>query len=339
MTADPLLTAYDDQLRTDAEMARAHEVVRDGPLLWAVFDHGGFVSYRDLDGLEGEALDAAIDRTVAHFRDDTDVASFEWKSRGHDLPRRPRRPAGGARARRRAGGDRDDRRGRRCSRWTCPSRTRRTGPVVVRRLEPGATAVDDLTRMLAAQESVFGTGRGPSVDVVARRARGRRRRSSGSPRSVDRVVSGGRLTPVEGTEFAGIWGGSTLPDFRGRGIYRALVAARARSAVARGIRYIHSDCTDMSRPILERSGPAAGDHHDAVRLDALSPPVAASGPLLRRRIRHAGAVSHDVRRSASDGPARRAAAADVGCRSGETDRSRPAREQPRLPCVTPCEQT
>ena len=57
MTPDELRAAYDDQLRTDAEMARATEVVREGPLLWAVFDHGGFVSYRDLGGLEGEALD------------------------------------------------------------------------------------------------------------------------------------------------------------------------------------------------------------------------------------------------------------------------------------------
>ena len=35
VTPDDLLAAYDDQLRTDAEMARAHEVVREGPLLWA----------------------------------------------------------------------------------------------------------------------------------------------------------------------------------------------------------------------------------------------------------------------------------------------------------------
>ena len=252
MTADPLLTAYDDQLRTDAEMARAHDVVREGPLMWAVFDHGGFVSYRDLAGLEGAALDAAIDRTVAHFRDETDVASFEWKSRGHDLPA--------------------DLGERLVAHGLVPEPVETVmigeaallavdvplddtsaGPVVVRRIEPGADAVDDLGRMLAAQESVFGTGRGPSVGSSLAEL------ESGSSEFWvaevgDRVVCGGRLTPVAGTEFAGIWGGSTLPDFRGRGIYRALVAARARSAVARGIRYIHSDCTDMSRPILERSG-------------------------------------------------------------------------------------
>jgi GNAT superfamily N-acetyltransferase len=69
-----------------------------------------------------------------------------------------------------------------------------------------------------------------------------------------RVVCSGRLAMVEGTEFAGVWGGSTLPEWRGRGIYRALTAARARAALAEGVRYIQSDCTSMSRPILERSG-------------------------------------------------------------------------------------
>ena len=112
---------------------------------------------------------------------------------------------------------------------------------------------DDVTRMLAAQEAVFGGGRGPSVDsALAELARGD---SESWIAEVDgQVVCGGRLTVVPGTEFAGIWGGSTLPEFRGRGIYRALVAARARAALARGVRYLHSDCTDMSRPILERSG-------------------------------------------------------------------------------------
>ncbi len=69
-----------------------------------------------------------------------------------------------------------------------------------------------------------------------------------------RVVSAGRLDFVEGTEFAGLWGGATLPEWRGRGIYRALTAARARSALAEGVRYLQSDCSPMSRPILERSG-------------------------------------------------------------------------------------
>ena len=38
------------------------------------------------------------------------------------------------------------------------------------------------------------------------------------------------------------------------GVYRALTAARARSALRAGKTLIHSDSTDYSRPILERSG-------------------------------------------------------------------------------------
>jgi predicted N-acetyltransferase YhbS len=68
------------------------------------------------------------------------------------------------------------------------------------------------------------------------------------------IVSAGRLEPVAGTEFAGIWGGATREKWRGKGIYRALTAIRAKSALAVGKRLIHSDSTEYSRPILERSG-------------------------------------------------------------------------------------
>ena len=59
---------------------------------------------------------------------------------------------------------------------------------------------------------------------------------------------------VDGTDFAGIWGGATRSAWRGRGIYRALTAERARSALRMGKKYINSDSTEFSRPILERSG-------------------------------------------------------------------------------------
>ena len=54
--------------------------------------------------------------------------------------------------------------------------------------------------------------------------------------------------------FASLYGGATLPEWRSRGIYRALVAARARLAAARGVRYLLVDASDDSRPILERLG-------------------------------------------------------------------------------------
>ncbi len=70
----------------------------------------------------------------------------------------------------------------------------------------------------------------------------------------DEVIGAGRLEPVPNTDFSGIWGGAVVPEWRHRGIYRALTAARARSALQRGHHLIHSDSTAHSRPILQRSG-------------------------------------------------------------------------------------
>lgn len=51
-----------------------------------------------------------------------------------------------------------------------------------------------------------------------------------------------------------LFGGATLPSHRGRGAYRALVAARAAEAVARGAPAVVTHAGRMSRPILERLG-------------------------------------------------------------------------------------
>jgi GNAT superfamily N-acetyltransferase len=68
------------------------------------------------------------------------------------------------------------------------------------------------------------------------------------------VVSSAWLVFKPGTQFAGLWGGATRPGWRGRGIYRALVARRAQFAAARGVRFLQVDASDDSRPILERLG-------------------------------------------------------------------------------------
>src|SRR5262249_30080038 len=70
----------------------------------------------------------------------------------------------------------------------------------------------------------------------------------------DQMVSAGWVRFPSGTEFATYWGGATHPDWRGRGIYRALVAHRARLAAARGCRYVQVDASDDSNPILQRLG-------------------------------------------------------------------------------------
>lgn len=70
----------------------------------------------------------------------------------------------------------------------------------------------------------------------------------------DEPVSAARIELVPGTDFAGLWGGGTVPAWRGRGIFSALVAYRAGLAAERGYRYLQVDALPTSRPILERLG-------------------------------------------------------------------------------------
>lgn len=70
----------------------------------------------------------------------------------------------------------------------------------------------------------------------------------------DLPMCSARMELNPGTEFAGLWGGGTVTAWRGRGIYRALVAHRARIAADLGYRYLQVDATDQSRPILQRLG-------------------------------------------------------------------------------------
>jgi len=67
-------------------------------------------------------------------------------------------------------------------------------------------------------------------------------------------VSSGRIEFHHGTDFASIWGGGTLPAYRGRGLFRALVAHRAAEATRLGFRYLQVDASSDSRPILRRLG-------------------------------------------------------------------------------------
>jgi len=70
----------------------------------------------------------------------------------------------------------------------------------------------------------------------------------------DRPVSAARVNFSAASPCGSLWGGATLPEYRGRGIYSALVAVRVREALSRGVRYLYVDTSPMSRPILEKLG-------------------------------------------------------------------------------------
>jgi len=82
------------------------------------------------------------------------------------------------------------------------------------------------------------------------------------PDTVAAVVAWAGDTPISaaraefhlGTGFVSLWGGGTLPGWRGRGVFRALVAYRAALAAARGFAHLQVDASPDSRPILRRLG-------------------------------------------------------------------------------------
>lgn len=69
----------------------------------------------------------------------------------------------------------------------------------------------------------------------------------------DRAIASGGLTLVDGV--ARLWGGGVVPDSRGRGAYRAVLAARLEHAVERGATMaLVKGRVQTSGPILRRAG-------------------------------------------------------------------------------------
>lgn len=242
-----LLAAYDEQLRTDAETPSATSVAQHGPLRLVTFPGGrGFITYQDLGGADADTIRRLVPAALAHYRADPEISRVEWKTRGHDhapglhealldngfVADEPESIMLGE------------------ARLLAVDVPLPEG-VILRRVTEEA----DVRAMAAMQNEVFGD---PAGDDTANALLRRLATGDGMELWVaeaeGRIVSAGRLEPVAGTTFAGIWGGATRPEWRGRGIYRALTAERARSALRVGKTLINSDSTEFSRPILERSG-------------------------------------------------------------------------------------
>ena len=245
-----LLNAYDAQLREEAEMMSADSVDRAGPLWRGKQGESGFVSYRSLQGCAGPALDRLIADTIAHYTADSQIRSFEWKTRGHDAPADlPERLLA-------HGFEADDPETVMIGEARLLAQPVNTPDgVTLRRIDDQPDPYADVVRAVRAQEVAFGAPAHFSADDYLRWIeKGAGRVELWVAETLNDVICVGRLETVPDSEFAGLWGGGTLPAWRGRGVYRALTAARAQSAVKRGVRYLHSDCTEFSRPILECSG-------------------------------------------------------------------------------------
>ncbi len=70
----------------------------------------------------------------------------------------------------------------------------------------------------------------------------------------DTPASVGWIHFQAGSEFASLWGGSTLQAFRGRGLYMAVLAARVKAAKAHARRFVAVEAEPGSERILLRHG-------------------------------------------------------------------------------------
>src|SRR5215831_12582884 len=118
-----------------------------------------------------------------------------------------------------------------------------------------ATDETGVARLISVHERVFGhDDSGLRASLVAQLATAPEMTDLVVAMAGDEAVCSARTGLQPRTEFAGLWGGGTLPQWRRRGIYRALVRYRAELAAARGYAYLTVDASDQSRPILERIG-------------------------------------------------------------------------------------
>ncbi|GAB3426130.1 GNAT family N-acetyltransferase [Flindersiella endophytica] len=232
--------AYHDQVRgrKPADPGESTVVEEVGPVVRVHGAGQAFLTYRDLGGLDGEALDAFIAEQYTFF---TSLGvRAEWKYYDYD------EPADLA--------DRLAKAGFQAEEVEAILVGEASKQAVDVRLPDGVTIREvaepaDFERIVAFQDVIWGEDHSwllkrlesSIVNVVAESADGE-------------VVSAAWLRGTPGTEFAGLWGGSTLEQWRGKGIYRALVAYRAKVAVDRGYRYLHVDASPDSAPILRRLG-------------------------------------------------------------------------------------
>ena len=212
---------------------------------------GGGVFWSDLDE---STADAAIAAAVERFR--PYGVEFEWKHYGYD------RPADLAQRLRAAGfapeeeealvvGEVDVVRERLAGAADVPGITVRR----IARGRQGAGAGLAADQRPALDRLVAGLRRCTCAHWPPSTATTRRAMSVWLAESGDgTVVCAAWVRFHDGTDFASLWGGSTLEEYRRRGIYKALVARRADEAAERGFRFLQVDASPDSRPILERLG-------------------------------------------------------------------------------------
>jgi GNAT superfamily N-acetyltransferase len=240
-----LLAAYDAQMRLPTgAVPTGVTYERDGPVLRIVGGHVGRIrAPRDV-GVTGAELDRLIARQRDYFQ--ARGQGVEWKLRAHDQPADlPERLV--------AAGFAPEGPSAVLLGFAEEVAAEPVLPegVVLRQV----SEAEELRRFADQQTAVLGVDCSWVAAYLGARV-------SADPGQItilvaeagDRFACTALVEYCPGTDFVALLGGATLPEWRGRGLYRAMIAARARAAVARGFRLLHVDASPASAPILRRCG-------------------------------------------------------------------------------------
>ena len=241
-----LLAAYDTEMRAPQRVPPAGVTYeRDGPLIRIVGSHRGLIRPQQPDlGLTGADLDSLINRQRDHFA--ARGQAVEWKVRGHDQP-------DDLTDRLRAAGFRPEHPSTVMIGHAADLAGQPELPdgAVLRETRDAA----DMHRIAAMQSRVWNQDAAwIADDLNARMAAAPDDTTVMVVEAGNEVVSAAWLAYHTGTRFGALLGGATLPDWQGRGLYRALLTARARQAVTRGVELLQVDASPDSEPILRRFG-------------------------------------------------------------------------------------
>jgi hypothetical protein len=239
-----VLSAYDEQIRQRPETdAPDQRVERDGGVVRSIRDGDGWsgVTWCALDDVGADAVIAA---QVSRFAELS--RPWEWKHYSYDQPPDlPDRLLA-------AGFTREPAEALLVAEIADLSLDVPPPPGVELRAVVDEQGVDAL---VSVHNEVFGEDHSALGRSLLADLGHRPRKTVAIVASVGETpVAAGRVVFHSGTEFASLWGGGTLTAWRGRGVFRSLVAHRAALAAARGFRYLQVDASADSRPILQRLG-------------------------------------------------------------------------------------
>ncbi len=242
MEKEKILEHYNQEQRRDLQSVDVRREVTENIVRHVNLEGGeGFIAY---SSLTKENADAVIREQIAYF--ENLKQNFEWKYYAHDEPEDLLGHL------RRHGFTIEEREALLVLELdSLPEKLQQPTPHDIRLL----SQPEELKDVLTIETSVW---KNDQADIIAYLAKNMATQPDMLRVYVayvdNKPASAAWMFFHEGSQFASLWGGSTIEAYRGLGLYTALVAVRARESIKRGAKFLTVDASPMSQPILENIG-------------------------------------------------------------------------------------